>query len=125
MNIEALIAVGVAVLLLGVPLFWVSRRWLRSASGANAKSGSPRVTKTGLLVAVVVVVLLIGGFAASYYAPDSAFGQFMSNPLGRLAYALAVGFLSIPLHRWLRARGMDLYSTGSDDRPPGRDGRRP
>ncbi len=119
MNIEALLAVGVATLLLGAPLFWMSRRWLRSASGANAKGNSPRVTKTGLLLAVVLVVLLIGGFAAAYYAPDTAFGQLMGNPLGRLAYALILGFLSIPLQRWLRTRGIHLYSNNSGERRSG------
>jgi len=125
MNLEALIAVGVATLLMGAPLLWVSRRWLRSTSGINAKNASPRVTRTGLLVAVILVVLFIVGFAASYYAPDTAFGQFMSNPLGRLAYALTLGFLSIPLQRWLRSRGMDLYSTGAQDRRPEQDNRKP
>ena len=125
MDFEALIAVGIATLVLGAPLFWLSRRWLRSAIGAKAKRNSPHMTKVGLLVAVVLVVLLLGGFAAGHLAPETAFGQLMKQPLGRLAYALTLGFLSIPLQQWLKTRGMDLYSTSAEDRQPEQGNRKP
>lgn len=116
MDIEAVVAVGLVTLALGALLFGASRLWLRSLVGRNVRTSSPRMTRAGIILAVAFVLLLFVGFGAAYFAPSSWFGQFVSRPSGRFTYAIALGLISIPAERWLRSRGVHLFSR--DERRP-------
>lgn len=69
MDVEAVVAVGLATLVLGAVLFGVSRFWLRSSMGRNVRTSSPRLTRAGIILGVAFVLLLFVGFGAAYFAP--------------------------------------------------------
>jgi hypothetical protein len=99
--------------LLYIPGHWWAKRKLR-----NAESGSKfelHITSAGFALCTLMVVALLLGFSQQYLAPQTEFGKFVSTPLGRLSYLVAVYALTVVFGLILEMLGFTLFRNPNGD----------
>jgi hypothetical protein len=109
MNWEALGAIGLLVLGLGIVLFVPAMMWARHKLRKEPDRHPPlKLTGIGWTYVTTTVVLLLGGFSAQYVAPESVLGQFVSTSRGRFLYLLFLLAVSWIVETLMKARGIYL-----------------
>jgi len=91
MNTEALVAVGMFTVVLGIIL--IVPGMLLGRHLAKKHPDAPRariVTRAGYMAGFVIVVILLGGYSIPYWSPGSVPGKLMSMRGGQTLFALIV-----------------------------------
>lgn len=108
MNFEALLAIGLFTLALGLVLYVPAHLWVRRKLRKEPHLTKRRVTKAGFLVVGVMVGIMMVGFSLQYFAPESTIGQFVETSLGRYLFALSLAVAFWPVGLVLQRLGITL-----------------
>ena len=91
-------------------LFIVGMVWLRTRMHYRGAAGRKSLTRAGLYYFVALALVLIAGyFAAPALVPHLVPGVPVAPSLARVVFFLLIYYLFIPVHRALRARGVELF----------------
>lgn len=108
MDLEALIVIGVFVLISGAILFGLAKLWMKYKSREYPAGVKIKMTKVGIVWLCSAVIVLFAGLLMQYLAPESLFGQFVKTASGRFLYAASVAFIFWLLEVVLKAKGIKL-----------------
>ncbi len=109
MNWEALVAIGIFTLALGVVLYIPTRLWAKHKLREHPNSNATlKVTRAGFVFFSIFVVVLMLGFSQEFLAPESGFGQFVRTSSGRLLFGASVGAVFWLLEVVLKSKGVML-----------------
>jgi hypothetical protein len=109
MDLEALIVIGVFILVLGAVLFGLAKLWMKYKSHEYPAAGVKiRMTKAGIVWLCSAVTVLFVGLLMQYLAPESLLGQFVKTASGRFLYAASVAFIFWLLEIALKAKDIKL-----------------
>lgn len=93
-NWEAFIAIGGVTLIIGIVLLIPGLWWVRrNVKQYSHSQGTMAVTKAGFIYSSIFVFILVAGFTAQYWAPETAFGKWLSTGIGRILFV--IGLISI------------------------------
>ncbi|MEW6330671.1 MAG: hypothetical protein AB1560_04335 [Pseudomonadota bacterium] len=109
MDLEALVVIGVFILVLGAVLFGLTKLWMKYKSHEYpAASVKIKMTKVGVVWLSLAIIVLLAGLLMQYLAPESLLGKFVKTASGRFFYAVSVAFLFWLLEIVLKAKGIKL-----------------
>lgn len=106
---EAIIVIGLIVLVLGAFLFALAKIWAKFKFKNDSPSHVPiRVTKAGWIIIPLFVIILFGGFSLQYIAPETIIGKAVQTSAGRFVYMLILLCIFWALEMMLKTRGIKL-----------------
>lgn len=104
MDWEAVLIIGALALALGIVCLVPGLLWARWRNRRNPSTPAARaVSIADVSLASGVVIYFLAGLTAPLWAPDSAFGLWMSNDSGRLTFVGVSGAVLFAVERALRS----------------------
>jgi hypothetical protein len=100
MNFEALAIIGGLALIAGAVLylpFYIWKKWRGRKALPSRGPLAITINRNGITFYGAMVVVLFVGFAQEHFAPQTAFGLFMSTWSGRLIYLVCVLVVTVVL----------------------------
>lgn len=109
MNWEAFIVIGGFTIIFGIVLLIPGIWWARRKSKQHSESqGSMAATKTGFIYIGIFVFILFSGFSAQFWAPDTAFGKWVSTSFGRILFVVSLVIAAFVLEKILNKFGFQI-----------------
>jgi hypothetical protein len=118
MNFEALAIIGGLTLIAGSVLYLPFFLWMKWRGKKALPSGGPlavTINRRGITFYGAMVVVLFVGFAQEYFAPQTAFGSFVSTWSGRLIFAVCVVVVVVALEVMLSIAGIKFAERRNKD----------
>ncbi len=108
-ELEALLAIGGFVIVLGAILLVPGLWWAKSKAKSNPDvPAGMRLTKIGYIWCGIFVAALFMALSADYIWPNSMLGEFSSKPAGRLSLLVMVILVSFGLEKLLSLCGIKI-----------------
>lgn len=114
MNSLSILKSGVSVAVLAAAVYFFARWLARSTLKQHPEYAETRVTKTGLVIAVLVTVITFYGLLYRAGHPDSDFAKFFSLHGARSFYGLLLLLTLWGISIFLRRFGVSLFEYKKD-----------
>jgi hypothetical protein len=117
MDLVGYVVLGLIFLVIGILLYIPGRWWAKHKLRDTQPESDARlhITSSGLALIVLMVFVLVIGSSQQYLAPETEFGQFVSNGLGLLFFVVAVTVTTIVLGLVLIMLGFTLFRRQDGD----------